>query len=122
MQLLERHSSLAHLGDVVRRNWCKRLVGCPISTICSSSKAASQNLTALIYDAQWRIAARKETACRLPSGGQQLRQQVIEFAAFQRNRQAIIGKGTDFTSKAERFPVVPFPLEALEDGLGAIRS
>jgi tetratricopeptide (TPR) repeat protein len=118
-QLLMRHPTLAKLGEVVRQKLVREFGGLPYVYDLLSSKAASQNLELLIHDLQGRIT--QEHKRRAAEEWQKVQRQVVEFAAL----EAIV----DRLSQPSHELLIqlgvlrqPFPLAAIEKGLGASRT
>lgn len=114
-QLLNCHPSLARLGDTVRKELIYAFGGMPYIYDLLSSKSITQNLTELIHDTQGRITHehQQRTAAEW--------QQVIEFAAL----DAIVDRLPENVRwLLARLSIFrrPFPVKALEQGLGAVRD
>jgi tetratricopeptide (TPR) repeat protein len=118
-QLLMRYPALAQLRETVRKTLIDEFGGLPYVYDLLSSDAASQSLDLLIHDVQGRVTeARKQ---HTEKEWQEVRQQVIEFAAL----EATVNR----LSEASRALLAqlgvlhrPFPLGAIEEGLGAART
>jgi tetratricopeptide (TPR) repeat protein len=115
-QLFECHPPLARLSDVVRAELAQAFGGLPYLYDLLSSKAARQNLEGLIHDAQGRITFEHER--RAAAEWQQVRQQVIEFAALEATVARLPEQARTLLARLSVFRR-PFPQEALEQGVGA---
>ena len=118
-QLLTRHPTLAHLGETVRQILIDEFGGLPYVYDLLSSDAASQSLDLLIHDVQGRIT--QERKQRSTQEWQEVRQQVVEFVALEATVNRLSEPSRTLLA---RLGVLhrPFPLIAIEQGLGAARS
>ncbi len=118
-QLLSRHTALAHLSETERAEVVREFGGLPYVYDLLSSQAASRSLGGLIHDVQGRIT--RERAQRSAHEWEQIRRQVVEFAALEstvarlpERSQTLLGELSLFRSS--------FPLQALEQGLAAVED
>jgi tetratricopeptide (TPR) repeat protein len=116
LQLLERYQSLARLGNTVREELVEAFGGLPYIYDLLNSRAASENLTELIHDAQGRIT--HEHQQQTAAEWQQVRQQVIEFATLDMIVKQLPEKTRMLLAHLSIFRR-PFPLESVEQGLEA---
>lgn len=117
-QLLLRHPPLAVLGEVVRQKLVHEFGGLPYVYDLLSSKAASQNLELLIHDVQGRIT--QERKRRTAEEWQEVQRQVVEFAALQATVDRLSQPSHELLAQLGVLRQ-PFPLAAIEEGLGAER-
>jgi tetratricopeptide (TPR) repeat protein len=119
IQLLERHPILARLSDPVREHLVDEFGGLPYVYDLLSMRAGSASLEKLVHDIQGRLTQEREQ--RSSAEWQQVRQEAVEFVA--------LASITAFLSKAA-YQLLgelsifrhPFPLEALEQGIGVTRA
>jgi len=118
-QLLTRHHTLAHLGETVRKTLIREFGGLPYVYDLLSSDAASQSLDLLIRDVQGRIT--EERKQRSTEEWQKVRRQAVESAALE---AAISRLAEPSHTLLAQLSVLhqPFPLAAIEQGLGAART
>ncbi|HEU4322911.1 MAG TPA: tetratricopeptide repeat protein [Roseiflexaceae bacterium] len=118
-QLLQRHPTLAQLGQAVQDELVSAFGGLPYVYDLLSSEAAGQDLAGIISDIQGRISQERQQ--RTAEEWARVRQQVVEFAAL----ESTLVKLDDHTRKLlDTLSVFrkPFPQHALEQGLGQRRS
>ena len=125
-QLLMRHPPLARLSEIVRQKLVQEFGGLPYVYDLLSSKAAVEDLEQIIYEIGEYGAVKQKTITEERKQGaakewQEVLHEVVEFAAL----EAIINRLSE-PSRAllAQLSVLlrPFPLAAIEQGLGADRT
>ena len=125
-QLLLRYSSLARLSKVVRQKLVDEFGGLPSVYHLLSSQAATQDLEQMIYEVREYGAVKQKMITekhkqRTAEEWQKIHSEVAEFAALeviitrlsQESRTLLAQLGVLYR---------PFPLAAIEDGLGIVRA
>src|SRR6266568_2614144 len=118
-QLLSRHAALAHLSETERAELVREFGGLPYVYDLLSSQAASRSLGGLIHDVQGRIT--RERAQRSAHEWEQIRRQVVEFAALKSTVARLLERSQTLLGKLSLFRS-SFPLQALEQGLAAVED
>ncbi len=116
-RLMDRLPGLSGLGEAVRDEIVGQFGGLPYVYDLLSSRAAGVNLTALVKDIQDRVTVEKES--RAGEEWERVRSRVVEFSALDvvvqqrlsNDERRLLGQLSVFQR--------PFPLEAMENGLGA---
>ncbi len=119
LQLLSRHATLAHLSETERAELVREFGGLPYVYDLLSSQAASRSLGGLIHDVQGRIT--RERAQRSAHEWEQIRRQVVEFAALESTVARLPERSQTLLRKLSLFRS-SFPLQALEQGLAAVED
>jgi tetratricopeptide (TPR) repeat protein len=118
-QLLMRHPTLANLSEKVREELILEFGGLPYVYDLLSRDAGSQSLDLLVHDVRGRITqARKQ---RSAEQWQEVRRRVVELAALEATVSRLSEPSRTLLA---RLGVLqrPFPLAAIEQGLGAVRA
>jgi len=118
-QLLLRHPTLARLSEYTRETLIREFGGLPYVYDLLSSKAASQNLDQLIRDAQGRITMERKQ--RSAEEWQHIRLQVVESVALTATVARLPERVQTLLGRLSVFRI-PFPLDAMEQGLHAVRD
>jgi len=118
-QLLSRHTALAHLSETERAEVVREFGGLPYVYDLLSSQAASRSLGGLIHDVQGRIT--RERVQRSAHEWEQIRRQVVEFAALESTVTRLPERSQTLLGKLSLFRA-SFPLQALEQGLAAVEN
>jgi tetratricopeptide (TPR) repeat protein len=125
-QLLLRYPLLAKLSHVVRQILLREFGGLPYVYHLLSSQAAAQDLEQIIYEVRdYGVAKQKviteELKQRAAEKWQKIHTEVVEFAAL----EVIISRLSEGSrTLLAQLSVLqqPFPLAAVEDGLGAVQA
>jgi tetratricopeptide (TPR) repeat protein len=119
-RLLDRHTTLAQLGEAARTMLINEFGGFPyVYDLLSSDAAGSLSLEQLLVDIQGRVTAERQR--RSAQEWKKIRQQVVEFAAL----DTAVARLTEPTRRLlSQLSVLqqPFPLLAIEQGLETPRS
>ena len=118
-QLLQRHPTLAALGEVVRQMLVREFGGLPYVYDLLSSKAANENLNLLIHDVQGRITQERQR--RTAEEWREVRRQIVEFAALEETVSRLAEPSRMLLAQLGVLHQ-SFPFAAIEQGLGAGRT
>ena len=118
-QLLQRHPTLAQLDAVIMDELVAEFGGLPYVYDLLSSQASRQSLAALVHDIQGRITAERKQRAR--EEWALVRRRVVEFAALEATMKRLPTPSRTLLDQLA-VPRRPFPLELVEQGLGAERA
>ena len=118
-QLLTRHDKLAGLGEITRQTLIQEFGGLPYVYDLLNDDAMVQSLDRLLSDIQGRMT--RELQQRSAQEWQLIRRQVVEFAALE---ATVAYLSVPSRQLLARLSVLerPYPLSAIEQGLGAERA
>ncbi len=118
-QLLTRHDKLAGLGEITRQTLIREFGGLPYVYDLLSNDAMVQSLDRVLSDIQGRITQERQR--RSAEEWQRIRRQVVEFAALE---TTVARLSVPSQQLLARLSVLerPYPLSAIEQGLGAERA
>jgi tetratricopeptide (TPR) repeat protein len=118
-QLLTSHDKLAGLGEITRQTLIQEFGGLPYVYDLLSNDAMVQSLDRLLSDIQGRITQERQQ--RSAQEWQMIRRQVVEFAALEATVARLSVPSRQLLARLSVLEL-PYPLSAIEQGLGAERS
>jgi tetratricopeptide (TPR) repeat protein len=117
-QLLARHDKLAGLGEFTRETLILEFGGLPYVYDLLNDDAMVQSLDRLLSDIQGRMTQERQQ--RSAEEWQKIRRQVVEFAALEATVARLAPPSRQLLAQLSVLER-PYPLSAIEQGLGAER-